>query len=75
MNRFFKIVREDGGIFDIVQSDNARLLALQTLVIVGERVNGFKFVETTQDEWWTWSVTNWHEVDRMENDMVSMDTF
>lgn len=75
MDRFFKIVREDGGIFDIVQSDNARLLALQTMVLVGERYNGFKFVECTRDEWWSWSVMNWREVDRMENDMVSMDTF
>lgn len=73
--RFFKVVREDGGIFDIVQADNVRLVELQTMVLVGKKYNDFKFVECTRDEWWSWSVMDWREIDRMENDMVSLDAF
>lgn len=63
MDRFFKIIREDGGVFDIVREPET------------PDVFPFKAVECTQDEWWSWSVVNWREIDRMENDMVSMDTF
>lgn len=71
MNRFWKIVREDGGIFDIVSAKSVEDVELSTRAMFRQ----WDIVETTQDEWWSWSTVNWNEVDRLENDMVSLDTF
>lgn len=71
MNRFWKIVREDDGIFDIVSAESMEDAALAVRTMFRQ----WDIVETTQDEWWSWSTVNWNEVDRLENDMVSLDTF
>lgn len=71
MNRFWKILREDDGIFDIVSAESMEDAALAVRAMFCE----WHIVETTQDEWWSWSTVNWNEVDRLENDMVSLDTF
>lgn len=71
MTRFFKIVREDGGIFDIVSAKSVEDAARSTRSMF----RPWSIVESTQDEWWSWRIINWGEVDRMENDMISMDAF
>lgn len=76
MNRFFKILREDGGVADIICDENAERAEMRAMFRPWHNAFcNFRVVETTRDEWWTWSVTNWAEVDRLEADMTSLDTF
>jgi hypothetical protein len=66
MNRYFKIVRADNGIADIVSARDEN--QAWEIAHYDGRLN-FRIAECERAVWWTWTVTNWAAVDALENDM------
>ena len=75
MNRFFKIVRQDGSVTDIIADETAECAEIQAVFRSCNAHLNFRAVECSRNEWWSWSVIDWRQVDRLENDMSAMDTF
>lgn len=71
---YFKIVRADGAIFDIVAAENSQQAHDEShpdwLVRMTLQVK-----PATQDEWWTWRTMNWSQIDSMEREMAGLDRF
>lgn len=73
---FFKLIQDFGGsdrIVDIIKADSHDHAVMACMDEWPSLV--LHVAEATRSEWLRWRMTNWHEIDRMENDMVSVERF
>ena len=71
---YFKIVRCDGSVLDIVTADSAEQAHDESHPDWKIR-NTLRVKPATHDEWWTWRTVNWNQIDSMEREMAGLDRF
>jgi len=70
--RYFKILTRYRCVANIICADS---LEKAYDLSVAEHGWEIKIVECDRKEWHDWRVMDWNQVDQLENDMVSTDSF